>query len=245
MPNWSKEWLDNHMKKHRGSRICKNCGIQFDVHTTAPEAQHCSQKCAARQVGLVTMKKNRREVENTRYVSKSCQTCGKAFESWLSNDRKYCCQKCASKESAPKGAKTKRDNGWYSSSSPYSRANKGWVTVGGKRFFARSSWEANYSRFLQFKKEHGLIKDWEHEPETFWFKGIKRGCLSYLPDFRIINIDLSIEYHEVKGWMDYKSKVKIRRMAKYHPEIKLVVIDQKKYSAISKSVSGLIPEWSK
>ena len=119
----------------------------------------------------------------------------------------------------------------------------GWREFGGKRNYYRSRWEANYGRYLEWLKGIGSISDWEHEPDTFWFDGIKRGCVSYLPDFKVTNVDDSIEYHEVKGWMDKRSKTKIRRMAKYHPQIKLVVIDAKPYKEILKKVGRLVPGW--
>ena len=118
-----------------------------------------------------------------------------------------------------------------------------WREIGGIRKYYRSRWEANYARYLQFLLEAGHIQKWEHEPETFWFEGIKRGCLSYLPDFRVTNNDGSVEYHEVKGWMDKRSKTKIKRMAKYHPEVKLLVIAQKQYMEIRNKLGRTIPGW--
>jgi hypothetical protein len=95
----------------------------------------------------------------------------------------------------------------------YNRVKRGTIEIGGKTFFARSSWEANIAAYLQFLKEHNEILDWEHEPETFWFEKIKRGVRSYLPDFKVTKNDGSFYFAEVKGWMDDKSKTKIKRMA--------------------------------
>lgn len=121
----------------------------------------------------------------------------------------------------------------------------GWREIGGKRNYYRSRWEANYGMYLQWLKENKQIIEWEHEPETFWFEGIKRGCMSYLPDFRVIESNGSIAYHEVKGWMDDRSKTKIKRMAKYHPNIKLIVIDSKCYKSLAKTMKPIITEWEK
>lgn len=118
-----------------------------------------------------------------------------------------------------------------------------WAEFGGKRNYYRSQWELNYARYLEMLKKLGEIKEWEHEPETFWFEGVKRGTVSYLPDFRVTEDNGSIAYHEVKGWMDDKSKTKIRRMAKYHPDIKLIVIDSKAYKALARQVKGLVDGW--
>ena len=129
-----------------------------------------------------------------------------------------------------------------SASSIYSKSKKGTISIGGNIFFARSSWEANIAAYLEFLKQNKEIAAWEHEPETFWFHAIKRGVRSYLPDFRITNNDGSIYYIEVKGWMDNKSKTKLKRMSKYYPDVVLELIDSKRYNAISKN-KGVIPNW--
>jgi hypothetical protein len=118
----------------------------------------------------------------------------------------------------------------------------GWRVIGGKRIYARSRWEANYARFLEWQKQQKLLTDWEHEPTTFWFKGIKRGVTNYTPDFRITTISGGFEYHEVKGWMDSKSATKIKRMAKYFPLVVLRVIKGDWFKA-NRNLIGLVPEW--
>ena len=119
----------------------------------------------------------------------------------------------------------------------------GWREFGGVRKFYRSRWESNYARYLEFQKSQKLIKSWEHECETFWFEGIRRGCVSYLPDFKVTKNDGTVEYHEVKGWMDDRSKVKIKRMAQYHPDVVLIIINEKSYKAIERTMSKIIPNW--
>lgn len=135
-------------------------------------------------------------------------------------------------------------NGTYAPNYSSKRTWKAaWREFGGKKHFYRSRWEANYGRYLEFLKLHSKIKDWLHEPDIFWFEGVKRGSVSYLPDFKIINNDDSIEYHEVKGWMDARSKTKISRMAKYHPSVKLIVIQKKEYDEILCKLARSIPGW--
>lgn len=119
----------------------------------------------------------------------------------------------------------------------------GWRDIGKQRIYCRSRWEANYARFLEWQRNRGDIAKWEHEPETFWFEKVKRGSVSYLPDFRVTYLDGTIEYHEVKGWMDARSRTKIKRMKKYHPAVKLVVIDAKSYRQLAKVVCATIPGW--
>lgn len=120
--------------------------------------------------------------------------------------------------------------------------NQGWREIGGKRIFARSRWEANYARYLEFLKQHGEIVEWEHEPQVFWFEGIKRGTNNYTPDFKI-TFKTKTEFHEVKGWMDSKSATKIKRMAKYHPDVTLRVIRADWFKRNGRKLSGLIPNW--
>ena len=112
----------------------------------------------------------------------------------------------------------------------------------GGQFF-RSSWEANYARFLNWLKAAGEIRCWEYEADTFWFEAIRRGVRSYTPDFKVTDATGAIYYVEVKGWMDPKSATKIKRMAKYHPSIDFRVVDAKAYKALARQVAGLIPEW--
>lgn len=119
----------------------------------------------------------------------------------------------------------------------------GWRDIGGKRNYYRSRWEANYARYLEWLKANGQIKDWQHEPETFWFENVKRGVRSYLPDFKVWENNGLVAFHEVKGWMDARSKTCIRRMAKYHPQQRLIIIDGQQYRAIRLKAMSLVPGW--
>lgn len=147
-------------------------------------------------------------------------------------------------ERVMKQLKTREKNGTLYNPRMKTTWKQQWAEVGGKRNYYRSQWELNYARYLEWLKQNNQIKEWEHEPETFWFEQVKRGTRSYLPDFRVTELNGDIVYHEVKGWMDDKSKTKIKRMAKYYPNVKLIVIDSKAYKALEKQVSKLVKEWS-
>jgi hypothetical protein len=123
------------------------------------------------------------------------------------------------------------------------QAKQGWRTIGGKRCFFRSKQEANHARYLEFLKQRGIIKDWEHEPVTFWFDGIKRGINNYKPDFRVMLLNGEYEFHEVKGWMDSRSKTKIKRMKKYHPQVVLKVFGISWYRSVSAKLKKIINDW--
>jgi hypothetical protein len=124
-------------------------------------------------------------------------------------------------------------NGW----------KQGWRELGGQNIYFRSRWEYNYGCYLEWLKQTGVIVQWEHEPQTFWFENIRRGVRSYLPDFRITEPGGGQYYVEVKGWMDGRSKTKLKRMKKYHPEVEVRLVDAKAYKAIASQVSSFIRQW--
>lgn len=109
--------------------------------------------------------------------------------------------------------------------------------------YMRSSWEANYARYLEWLISIGEIDAWEYEPDIFEFAEIKRGVRSFTPDFKVYNLDGTIEYHEIKGWMDNKSQTKIRRMKQFYPHIILKVIDEDAYKALARDVKHMISNW--
>lgn len=114
----------------------------------------------------------------------------------------------------------------------------GWREIGGKRIYCRSRMEANYARYLEWWKTNaGVIVEWEHEPETFYFEGLKRGKNNYKPDFKVTLLDGRVYYVEVKGYMDARSKTVLKRMAKYHPDVTVQLVDKKAYAGISKKAA--------
>jgi len=142
-----------------------------------------------------------------------------------------------------RGMKTRRERGTLVNPRPHVRWKQSWHTIGGKRHFFRSTWEVNYAHYMEWLKGQGEIREWEYEPTTFWFEKIKRGVRSYTPDFRITEPDGRVIYHEIKGWMDARSKTKIKRMAKYHPDVHLIVVDSKAYKALARKALRLVPGW--
>lgn len=123
----------------------------------------------------------------------------------------------------------------------YSRAKGGRRPDIGDMYF-RSAWEANYARYLKWLQARGDIDRWEYEPETFWFLSIKRGVRSYKPDFRVWEKGGSYLV-EIKGWMDPKSKTKLKRMKKYYPHERVDVVGPKQYADLKAKLSRIIPSW--
>jgi hypothetical protein len=130
-----------------------------------------------------------------------------------------------------------------SSSGVQRQTYKGWYEIDGKRMYLKSNWEKRYALYLDFMKKHKHIVDWQYEPDTFWFDGIKRGTNNYKPDFKVQFQSGNFEYYEVKGFMDSKSLTKIKRMAKYHPNIKLNVIDKVWFTNNGKILKKVIKDW--
>jgi hypothetical protein len=165
-------------------------------------------------------------------VQRSCENCGAGFEVIPAvagyGQGRFCGRRCFAM--------------WQGAQEQYSRGRGGKRPDLNNQYF-RSSWEANYARYLNWLIQIGEILEWAYEPDTFEFLPIKRGQRFYTPDFRITNLDHSREYHEVKGWMDKVSKTKLSRMAKYYPEVKVIVIDSDAYRALAKDVKRLIPNW--
>lgn len=234
--------IGSKLRSNKGSSVCLECGKSFLVRRNSGKAKFCSQPCAAKNIGKVSIVTNRRVIPQS-FRQTKCPTCGEHFTHAMRTQRIFCSSKCFSNNTDMKKQRISAFNALVDKSRLHSRSKKSWVELGGQRFYARSRWEANYGRYLEWLKEKGEIATWQHEPEVFWFDKIKRGVCSYLPDFRVSMPDESIVFHEVKGWMDAKSKTKIKRMAKYHPKIKLEVIDSARYRALAKQLSKVVPGW--
>lgn len=111
--------------------------------------------------------------------------------------------------------------------------------LGGGYF--RSAWERNYARYLNFLIKQGSIKGWKYEPTTYEFP-VKRGTRFYTPDFEVTELNGSVSYHEVKGYMSPVSKTKLKRMSKYYPDVRIFIIGEKEYKAVAKWKS-VIKDW--
>jgi len=119
----------------------------------------------------------------------------------------------------------------------------GYRTVSGESIYFRSSWEANYARFLDEMKKCGFIKERKHEVDAFAFNKIDDGVVSYLPDFEVTTNSGEVEYHEVKGWMDDRSIKCLEKMASEYPYVILDVVDGCLYRKLSSIGKFHIGDW--
>lgn len=110
---------------------------------------------------------------------------------------------------------------------------RAWFEIGGKKFYSKSRLERRYARLLEVLKRGGQIKDWSYEPFSFkfyppfipkQFAGKITGVRQYKPDFKVTNLDGSIEWHETKGHLDGRDITKLRCFNKYYPKEKLVFV---------------------
>jgi hypothetical protein len=118
-----------------------------------------------------------------------------------------------------------------------------WAEIGGKRCFFRSRWEYRYALYLELMKTHGHILEWQHEPKTFYFEGIKRGTTNYKPDFMVTFPTGNEEWFEVKGYESSKDLTKYKRMAKYYPDVILRVIKKDWFQTNGKILKNIIKGW--
>lgn len=111
---------------------------------------------------------------------------------------------------------------------------RGEYQVGERLIYFRSKWEANYALYLQMLKENGDIKDWTYEPQPFYEFPIKHGTTRYLPDFRVDNLDGTFYLCEIKGFS--QGGIKLKRMAKYFPKIRIELVTGKEYRTLFKKL---------
>jgi predicted nucleic acid-binding Zn ribbon protein len=120
--------------------------------------------------------------------------------------------------------------------------------VGGIRedlgIYMRSTWEANWARYLRLGIAQGSVKAWEYEPVTFTFPdGADPHVRSYTPDFRVCMPDGSTVYHEVKGWMTDRARRALELMRQFHPEVVVQVFSRRAYQQLTQRWRDSIPEW--
>ena len=220
---------------------CSVCQREFNGRSI--QSRYCDSVCRA--VGEKIAKQSRNSGEGKGWSKglekvprRICQACGGRFRAdpcrVARGGGKFCSNAC-------RGAAIAVNPASY----PQTQSRRG---KGGKRpdlgdAYFRSAWEANYARYLNWLVSLGQIAGWDYEPETFQFDDIKRGSRFYTPDFRVRGTDGSVEYHEVKGYMDQRSATKLKRFAARFPEKKLVLIDKSQYRSIAAKVSRIILGW--
>ncbi len=113
---------------------------------------------------------------------------------------------------------------------------------GGKEITMRSKWETNYGIYLDWLVRQKEIKEWEYEPERYNFDMKEGNQLirigTYLPDFRVTENDGTQYLVEIKGYA--QGKRKLQRMKKYHPEIKVELVEATQYNTLKRQIGKLL-----
>lgn len=224
----------------KGGKItftCKACGKEGKTFPSQPKVS-CNRKCFS----VIQTRDTGPSNPNWRggRATVNCLACGKDFLAQRNAVKPtYCSKECFVVGEFRDMSRPR----WLTKFGSHTKAAGKREDLGG--LFVRSTWEANYARYLNFLKRCKQIEDWKYEVDTFQYAEIKRGSRFYTPDFRIHNLDGSFEYHEVKGYMDQRSATKIKRFRKRFPLLKLVVVGKSEYAAIAKQFSNALPMWEK
>lgn len=209
---------------------CKNCQKQFRVHPYQLKAKkgkvYCSKECKEKVFYKLNVNciecKLQFSVIPSRFNRKDAKTL-------------FCSKTCRARFQSHN---PESSNGICRNS-----------TRGGKREdlnkYFRSSWEANYARYLNYLIETKVISHWEYESDTFDFSKDVIGVQFYTPDFKVFDKSGNYEYHEVKGWMDKKSEDRLLNMKTFYKSETVVLIDRPVYSELSKKYKNIIPNWEK
>lgn len=128
----------------------------------------------------------------------------------------------------------------FRNSGSYHHVQRDYYECSKGSIFFRSKMEANWALYLDYLVKQKRILTWEYEDGTFFFDKIKLGTKSYTPDFKILNLDNSLHYEETKGYMDSRSKTKLKRMRIYFPDVKIVLIDKDAYSDMYRKLKGIL-----
>lgn len=124
--------------------------------------------------------------------------------------------------------------------------------IGGVRYNFKSKSEYRYACYLEFLRLNGDILEWLYEPQEFTWQNQAGNKVKYKPDFKVVEkigvapsgmIEARRSWHEVKGYMDKRSKAKLKGFAKHYPDEKLILVDAPWFRRNSPKLKGLVKGW--
>jgi len=229
---WALYALDSTVK-------CLNCGAL--VKSCQSVAQmFCNLQCFGeynRRHGELTGANNPNWRGGRTKQSMVCAHCGAQFQGRVDSGRGSASRYC-SKECFYRGDFARTAPRWQGK---FGRAHGGRRDDLGGIYF-RSRWEANYARYLNLLLKMKAIRAWAYESKTFEFP-VRRGTRFYTPDFCVEHLDGSVEYHEIKGYMHQKGATALKRMSRYHPAEKIVLIDAGAYRRLARKWRSAVDSW--
>jgi transposase-like protein len=253
--------LSEEKRKKEPKRICQQCNKEYEIQPVYSLSQYrirkfCSIKCfaesrkindgttkyqrAARRMG-VPKRGSPEWIEKIRARTKEAMYRPDVNEKLHKPKRSMSLEARIKRSNALAGRMPK--NMMFGASNefgPFKNVQRGDYENSKGTMYFRSKWEANYALFLDFLVGKKEIENWEYEADVFVFDQIQFGTRSYRPDFKVFYSNGGFEYHEVKGYMDSKSKTKLKRMAKYYPEVKIVLIDSIYYRDLNKKMGRVL-----
>ncbi|SMC17286.1 Protein of unknown function [Clostridium acidisoli DSM 12555] len=109
------------------------------------------------------------------------------------------------------------------------------ITIDGITFASKD--EAKYYQFLKQRKAKGEILNFELQPKfiiipSFKYKGKTERAATYTLDFKVYNLDGTIEYIDVKGYETQQGSLKFKQLKYIHQDLTFKWIARSlKYSA--------------
>lgn len=125
----------------------------------------------------------------------------------------------------------------------YNGSRWGRITIDGRTYLMKSTWERNFARYLDWQKRAGQIFDWDYEPRTFVFSKRIIGARSLTPDFLVTYRDGSHFWFEVKGMEMGSFSTKLRLMRKEFPTEQITVVRTGDYRQLAIDMASRIPGW--
>ena len=218
--------------------ICEFCNLEHDGSYAS--GRFCSKKCSTsfssnvnkniKNLKISKSLSGRRVGATLKYIKPlleiNCKMCNILIYTRNSN-RKFCSVKC-SREYTKGKPNTKLTSEEWSIINKRSYINGNNFVSGGTTkwyvfngFKVQGTYELRTLKILISWKERKLIKNFSYTLDRFQYIGLDNKQHSYNPDFKIINLDDSFYYIEVKGRMVETDILKIDAVKKLNINIQL------------------------
>lgn len=99
---------------------------------------------------------------------------------------------------------------------------KGKGKIRGAKSQFKNDWERMYAERLEVRKLQKEIVSWKYEHIRL---KLADGA-NYTPDFQVVNLDGTIEFHEVKGFRRTAAILRFKFAAKTYPEYTFILVER-------------------
>jgi hypothetical protein len=235
----SKDCLYNHRKIEL---VCKTCGKTFLTNKARGDSKYCSPKCSSTSQQRRALRKCRTcgkeemvqlafskspfcnkecmiKWQKRDQISKNCKTCSSEFKvPRCRQEAKFCSQSCSATYNIKHNKIGKK------TSKSFRREDL-------ENTYFRSSWEANFARYLNLK---GIA--WEYEKYRFKLSNNK----TYIPDFFLPQEN---KFIEVKGYWRSQALKKFKMFEEEYPNISIEVFGKEEYKQLEEEFKDKIRNW--